>query len=74
MQALLFYVLRLQTCWRMVAGFGFVRYLGLDWSGVAVKMNLLGVKPKERARLTEQLEALELAGLAALNRRTERDG
>lgn len=66
--ALVFFALRLQTQWRIAAGFGFVRFIGLDWAGVEHKMNLFGVKRGKRAELAEQLEVIEQAALKVLNR------
>jgi D-arabinose 1-dehydrogenase-like Zn-dependent alcohol dehydrogenase len=58
--------------WRIVAGFGGVGYLGLDYAAVEAAMNMRGVKKHDRPQLFADLRVMEAAAATMLNKR--RDG
>jgi hypothetical protein len=67
MQAITLF-LRLQTQWRIAAGFGFARFVGLDYGGVQHAMSLANIPRRDRERLFEQLQVMESAALKELNK------
>jgi hypothetical protein len=61
----------LETQWRLLAGFGAVGYIGLDYAAVRGELRARGIK--DRARVFEDLRVMERAALPILNQHDDGD-
>lgn len=57
--------------WRVVAGFGGARFLGLDYAALEAVMRMRNVRAKDRARLFDDVRVMEGAALRELNRKAD---
>ena len=60
--------------WRLVAGFGGIGFLALDYPAVESAMNMHGVPAKKRRQLFSNVRLMAAAALPLLNKKKKTDG
>lgn len=61
------FFISLETQWRVVAGFGFINHLGLDYGAVHSTLEMTGIDRAEWPDLFAGLRVMEKAALGVLN-------